>query len=91
MTNDEQLECYLDGWVAFVDDVSSPGCTVRDDVTPTDPVQRGYIDSRAAYEAAKRAERERLDNVCPLCGGRGTMGIHPSVVCPPCHGTGRRA
>jgi len=62
MTDDEAVECYMDGWVAFIDDKSGQdGCSVRDDVKPTDPVQRGYIDSRAAYEAAEKAERKRLE------------------------------
>jgi hypothetical protein len=62
MTDDEAVECYMDGWVAFIDDVSNKdNCTVRNDVTPTDPVQRGYFDSHVAYEAARRAEHERLE------------------------------
>lgn len=101
MTIDEQVREYMDGWVAFIDDVSGhDGCKPRDDVTPTDPVQRGYIDSRAAYLAAEQAERERLERcpTCPRCLGMRVVQLQPederyrnsSMVCPACHGTGKR-
>ena len=93
MTDDEAVECYMDGWVAFIDDVSKKdGCSVRNDVTPTDPVQRGYLASRAAYEAAEKAERERLER-CPTCDGKKTHGDCHGMrrqPCPSCYGTGRR-
>lgn len=86
MSIDEYMDAWIDG-TEFQHDVP---------VGSSDAYKRGYAAGRAAYEAAERAERERLER-CPTCEGSGkTTFVAASSFgwkrsdCPDCHGTGKR-
>jgi hypothetical protein len=47
---------------------------------------------KAVREITARALDAWLDPLCHVCSGRGFTGgfLRPMVLCPPCHGSGRR-
>ena len=82
---------YMAGWLrgaeGMLPEVSARLAGTNPDWT------RGVADGYAASEAAERAEKEREDEVCCLCGGTGTFVDEREEWqgCRYCHGTGRRA
>jgi DnaJ-class molecular chaperone len=88
MTIDEQVASFMALWVNGVNNADR-GTSV--DVGSAYPAQCA---GRAAYLAAEQQERERLEKAatnCPKCEGSGkNWKWSEYVLCPVCHGTGRR-
>lgn len=93
MATIEDQAAYYMAW--FVEGMRAADGEDRPKPMPIDgdAAQRGFDSGRAAYLAAERAERERLEaqDKCDACLGSGKS--HPrykNLDCEVCHGTGKR-